>query len=146
MAFCLELPGASVILGHMAKVPMFISFASEGERIRDLFVGQGRRPDTPWEIVDRSAHESFDERWKTQMCSRIKKCHVVILLLERTTYAAEGAIWELNCGLRGGIPAFGVWISKQSRWPVPSCLRPENIIDGTWEGVRNMIRKAVEMN
>jgi hypothetical protein len=57
-----------------------ISVAIEDERIRDLLVGQGRHPDAPCEVIDWSAHERFDERWKTQTRSRIKRCRLVNLL------------------------------------------------------------------
>jgi hypothetical protein len=130
----------------MAKIPAFISFAAEDVRIRDLFVGQGRHEDTPWEITDWSAYDPFDEKWKTQMRPRIKRCHVLILLVGKTTYAAEGAIWEVNCGLQEGVPAFGVWISKSDRGPIPQCFKAENVIDWTWEGVGGMIRKADQMH
>jgi hypothetical protein len=130
----------------MAKVPAFISFAIEDERIRDLFVGQGRHSDTPWEIIDWSVYEPFDEQWKTKMRSRIKRCRVLILLVGKATYAAEGALWEVNCGLEEGVPAFGVWISKTDRGPTPSCFKAENVIDWTWEGVGEMIRKADQMH
>lgn len=129
----------------MAKIPTFIAFAAEDSRIRDLFVGQGKHPDTPWEIVDWSAHEAFDEHWKTQMRSRIKRCRAVVLLVGKTTYQAEGALWEVRCGLEEGVPAFGVWISKTERGPVPSCLNSNNIIEWSWAGVGEMIRKADEM-
>jgi hypothetical protein len=129
----------------MQKTPTFISFAAEDSRIRDLFVGQGKHSDTPWEITDWSAHEAFDERWKTQMRSRIKRCRVVIMLIGKMTYQAEGAIWEVKCGFEEGIAAFGVWISKTERGPVPPCLNPNSIIEWTWAGVGEMIAKADKM-
>src|SRR5690349_15101892 len=103
----------------MTKVPTFISFAAEDARIRDLFVGQGRHPDTPWEIIDWSAHEPFGERWKTQMRPRIARCTVLVLLIGQNTYASEGALWEVSCARQEGLPTFGVWISKSSPAPLP---------------------------
>ncbi len=83
----------------MAKrVRAFISFAAEDERIRDLFVGQGKLTETPWEIADWSIHEPFTEKWKTQARERIRRTDVVIMLVGKNTWAAEGAIWEVNCG------------------------------------------------
>jgi len=130
----------------MSKTPAFISFAAEDVRNRDLFVGQGKHADSPWEIIDWSAHEAFDEQWKSQMRSRIKRCRVVILLVGQTTFQAEGAIWEVRCGFEEGVPAFGVWISKTDRGPIPSCLGPNNIIDWSWDGISEMINNAAKMN
>ncbi len=67
---------------------------------------------------------------------------MVIQLVGLNTHRAEGAIWEVNCGFEEGLRAFGVWISKTSRGPIPSCFKANNIIDWTWDGVGEMIRKA----
>jgi len=130
-------------MSTMSKTRAFISFASEDARIRDLFIGQGKHPDTPWEIHDWSLHEPFSEEWKTQTRARIKQCHVVIQLVGPLTAQAEGAIWEVNCGLEEGKKAFGVWISKDNHGLIPSCFKANNIIDWTWDGVAKMIAQAV---
>jgi hypothetical protein len=122
------------------KIPVFISFAFEDRQMRDLFVGQSRHPNTPWDISDYSAHEPFSERWKSQMRRRILRSSVVILLVGPHTHIAEGALWEVETGLELGIPAFGIWTRREERGPVPSCLRPENIIDWSWESISHMIR------
>src|SRR4051812_22895826 len=111
----------------MAKVPAFVSFAAEDAQMRDLFIGQGKHPDTEWEIADWSLHEPFSEKWKTQTRPRISRCNAVIMLVGKETYLAEGAIWEVKCALEEGVPAFGVWISKTERGPVPPCLKSNNI-------------------
>jgi len=126
----------------MAKTPAFISFAKEDERIRDLFVGQGKHPDTPWEITDFSLHEPFSERWKTQTRPRIARCKIVIQLVGKLTHKADGAIWEVNCGLEEKVPAFGVWISKDDHGPVPPCFEAKHIIEWTWAGIGQMMQHA----
>lgn len=127
----------------MAKrVRAFISFAAEDERIRDLFVGQGKLTETPWEIADWSIHEPFTEKWKTQARERIRRTDVVIMLVGKNTWAAEGAIWEVNCGTGEGKKAFGVHISKDDKGRIPSCFTEKNVIEWTWNGVADMIRKA----
>lgn len=128
------------------KVSAFISFAAEDERYRDFFVGQGRHSDTPWEIIDWSAHEPFSERWKTQMRPRIHRAKVVIMLIGTETHQAEGAIWEVEAGLEEGLPAFGVQIHKEKTPTIPSCLKPEHVIPWTWDGVGAMIRKAAALS
>ena len=129
----------------MPKLPAFVSFAAEDARIRDLFVGQGKHPDTQWEITDWSLHEPFTERWKTQTRPRIHRCNVVIMLVGLETHRAEGAIWEVACAQEKSIPTFGVWISKTQRGPRPSCFQSNNMIDWTWDGIAQMMCKAAEM-
>lgn len=126
----------------MSKLRAFISFAAEDARIRDLFIGQGKHSDTPWQIADWSLRLPFDAKWKTQTRSRIKRCHVVIQLIGATTFLAEGAIWEVECAKQEGIPAFGVWISRPPRPPIPSCFKRNNIIPWTWDGIADMIDKV----
>lgn len=129
----------------MNKVRTFISFSAEDDRIRDLFVNQGKHPDNPWSIADWSLHEPFSEKWKTQTRPRISTCNVAIQLVGLKTYQAEGAIWEIECAKQEGVPAFGVWISKTDRGPIPSCFKANNIIDWTWDGVAQMIRRATSL-
>lgn len=129
----------------MPKARTFISFAAEDAWARDLFVGQGKLPATPWEIVDLSLHEPFTDSWKTRTRSRIKGCDIVLQLLGVGTYRADGAIWEVECAKQEGVPSFGVWISKTERGPVPSCFASNNVIDWTWDDVDNMIRQALAM-
>ncbi len=126
----------------MSKLRAFISFAAEDARIRDLFVGQGKHSDTPWAIADWSLRLPFTEKWKTQTRSRIKRCHAVIQLVGATTFLADGAIWEVECAKQEGIPAFGVWINRPPRPPIPSCFNRNNMIPWTWDGIAEMIEKV----
>ena len=126
----------------MSKLRAFISFASEDIRIRDLFIGQGKHSDTPWEIADWSIQIPYSEKWKTQTRSRIKRCHVVIQLVGQFTSMSEGAIWEVECAKQEEIPAFGVWVSRNSRGRIPSCFGRNNIIDWTWDGIGEMIQEV----
>lgn len=125
------------------KVKAFISFAAEDARIRDLFVGQGKLPETPWEISDYSIHEPFSERWKTQAREKIRRSEIVIMLVGKETWRADGAIWEVNCGFEEEKKAFGVHISKDDKGRVPSCFTEKNVIEWSWDGIADMIRRAV---
>jgi len=140
LGFVLKRPARQV--GQIrGKVPTFVSFDFDDARMRDLFVGQGRHPGTPWEIIDWSAHEPFTERWKTEMRKRILRSDALVLLVGTRTHSAEGALWEVRAALEFGIPAFGVWLSEE-RGSIPPCFRPEHIIQWTWEGVAAMIHES----
>ena len=127
----------------MAKARVFISFAAEDAWARDMFVGQSRHPDTPWEIVDLSLHEAFSERWKTQTRPRIKGCDVAIQLIGSETHLADGAIWEVECAKQEGVPAFGVWIDKSNKGRIPSCFATNDVIEWTWNGVARLVNQAL---
>lgn len=126
----------------MKRLPAFVSFAAKDARIRDLFVGQSRHPDTEWEIIDWSLHQPFDEKWKTQTRPRIARSGVVIVLIGSDTYQADGAVWEINCAKEEGVPVFGVWISKTRRGRIPPGLSMNNIISWTHAGIKKRMKQA----
>ena len=129
----------------MPKLPAFVSFAAEDARIRDLFVGQSRHPDTEWEIIDWSLHRPFDERWKTQTRPRIVRSGVVVVLIGPGTHRAEGAIWEINCAKAAGVPVFGVWINRTKRGRIPPGLTVNNIINWSHAGIKRRMQTAARL-
>jgi len=52
----------------LAKKRIFISFAKEDIQYRDLFCGQKELKDTPFDFVDLSVKEPWDEKWKVGIC------------------------------------------------------------------------------
>ncbi len=80
----------------MAK-RVFIAFAIEDRKYRDFLVGHARNPRTPFEFVDMSAKEPWDEKWKTNCRSRVKGCDGVIALISKNTVNADGELWEIKC-------------------------------------------------
>ncbi len=49
---------------------IFVSFAAEDIRYRDLLIGQAKNEDSPFSFVDMSVKEPWDERWKTNCRAR----------------------------------------------------------------------------
>jgi hypothetical protein len=121
----------------------FISFAVEDEAARNLFVGQSRHSETPFELADFSLHKPFDNSWKTQTRPRIKGCDVVIVLIGEGTHAAEGVLWEIKAAKEEGVPLFGVYIDKGDKGRMPGSLFGIPVINWTWNGIAKQIRKAV---
>jgi antiphage defense system Thoeris ThsB-like protein len=128
------------------KPRAFISFAAEDAQARDLFVGQSRHPDTPWEIADFSLHEPFENAWKAKTKPRIKGCDVVILLIGKGTHQARGALWEIEIARELAVPVFGVHISKDDKGKLPGCMFGIPVIHWTWEGIAKQITKATRMS
>jgi hypothetical protein len=118
---------------------IFISFAVEDEYARDFLVGQARNRQSPFEFVDMSLKEPFDERWKSQCRTRIKGCHGVIALLSPNTSRATGARWEMWCANDEMIPMIGVHISKDSKGAIPPELQGKRVIEWSWDGIAQFI-------
>ncbi|QDU21870.1 TIR domain-containing protein [Urbifossiella limnaea] len=123
----------------MAKKRVFISFAVEDVRARDLLVGQSKHDDTPFEFVDMSVKEPWDSEWKTRCRTKIRGCDGVIALLSKNTQYASGALWEIKCAVEEGIPITGVHIYKDSKGPIPSDLIGHDVIEWTWDGIGDFI-------
>jgi len=129
----------------MAKTRAFISFDFDNDaRYRDFLIGQAKNPNSPIEIDDWSLKYPFDEKWKTQCRERIKRTDIVIMLIGKNTYRAQGAIWEVQCAKDEGIPVFGVYINKDDKGGIPSSLKDCAVIEWTWDGIAKKVKELVK--
>lgn len=108
---------------------IFISFASEDTRYRDLFTGQMKMRDAPFVFTDMSLQEPFNDKWKTRCREKIKGCHGFIALLSKKTWRAEGARWEMACAVEEGLPSLGVHIHRDDKGAVPPELGRVRVIE-----------------
>jgi hypothetical protein len=121
------------------KNRIFISFAIDDARYRTMLVGQAKNEDSPFEFVDMSVKEPWDEKWKTQCRSRIKGCDGVIALLSTNTANADGQLWEMKTANEEGVPMIGVYIDKNNKPSIPEALRGKKVIEWTWPGIAAFI-------
>ena len=63
---------------------VFIGFALEDRVYRDFLVGQAKNERSPFEFIDMSVKQPWDENWKANCRSRIRGCDGVIALVSRT--------------------------------------------------------------
>jgi hypothetical protein len=56
------------------KNRIFIAFAAEDAKYRTMLVGQAKLEHSPFEFVDMSDKEPWDEKRKTQCLTKIKGC------------------------------------------------------------------------
>lgn len=117
---------------------VFIAFAKEDERTRDLFVGQRLHPGTPFEWTDMSVKEPYASEWKARVRTRIKRSDGVIALISGSTPAADGQLWEIQCAVEEGKPLLGIWIEKGYRTK-PSQMGSAPCKEWTWDAVEEFI-------
>lgn len=116
---------------------VFVSFAAEDAYARDFLVGQARNAKSPFDFIDISVKEAFDERWKTQCRTKIRGCDGVIALLSTHTWRADGARWEMWCARDEGKPILGVHISNDLNRVLREVLREhERAIRGIKEALK----------
>lgn len=87
---------------------VFTSFAIEDAHLRTLLVGQARNDRIDFELIDYSVKEPWSSSWKTECRSRIRTCRAMIGIITRNTPQADGALWELRCGLEEGLPLLAI--------------------------------------
>jgi len=107
---------------------------------------QAKNERTPFKLKDRSLHEPFSNAWKTQTREIIRNSELVIVMIGRDTYRAEGALWEIKAALEEGVPVIGVHINKSPKGLVPSILKGCPVISWTHEGIYREIKKAIKQN
>ena len=119
---------------------VFVGFAVEDKKYRDLLRGQSKLGDCPIDYTDFSVKEPWDSSWKTKCRQRIKGCDGVIALLSKNVKNADGARWEIKCAVEEGVPILGVHIFKDDAY-VPTELSGKKVISWTWDGIGNWIKK-----
>jgi len=120
----------------MAK-RIFTSFAVEDRNLRDLLIGQARNENSPFEFVDMSVKEPWDNSWKTNCRTKIKGCDGMIIIVTSNTQKATGQLWEINCAKEEGVPRRGIWGHKDDQHSnLPVELDGVRIVDWTWDNIK----------
>jgi len=119
---------------------LFISFAIEDKVYRDFLVGQARNANSPFEFVDMSVKQAWDEKWKTNCRSRIRGCDGLIVLVSKKTASAEGALWEVRCADEEEIPILGMYCTTENRpAALPSALKGVKIVGWSWSNIARFV-------
>lgn len=122
----------------MANKRIFIAFAVEDRRYRDFLAGQAKLKDSPFEFVDMSVKDPWDEKWKTNCRSRVKGCDGVIALISENTKHAEGELWEIQCADEEDVPTMLMWINDE-RPALPALIRGRRINVWSWNNLNSFI-------
>ncbi len=119
---------------------VFIAFAKEDERVRDLLKGQSLHTNSPFEYIDMSVKQPYDSAWKTKVRTRIRGSDGVIALISNNTSSADGEKWEIQCAIDERKPLLGIWPYSNSK-PTPSIMAGQTIIEWTWPGIAAFINR-----
>jgi hypothetical protein len=97
------------------KKVLFIAFAIEDERQRDFLKGQSLSPRKPYEFIDMSVKEPYDDEWKARVRTRIKRSDGVVALVSKNSLTSDGQKWEIKCAKEEGKPVIGIWAYTDDR-------------------------------
>lgn len=125
-----------------SKKRVFISFSKKDEKYRDYLVKQAKSERSPFEFMDMSVKQPWQESvWKQKCRSKIKSCDGMIVLLSRNTYHSKGARWEIKCAREEGVPLIGMHVKKDDVGSVPPELRGKKIITWSWDNLDSAINR-----
>lgn len=119
---------------------IFVSFAMEDVRLRDLLRGQARNENSPFEYIDMSVKNPWDSKWKTNCRTRIKGCDGVIAIITNNSKDAEGQLWEIKCAKEEGIPILGIYGYEKHYWATLPASYTIRIVDWRWNTIASWLR------
>ena len=120
---------------------IFISFAMEDEAYRDYLVNQARSETSPFDFVDMSVKQPWNEAvWKKKCRAKIRRCDGMIVLLSKNTWNSSGARWEIRCAKAEGVPVVGMHIRKNDKGAIPPELKGKKIITWSWDSLKSILK------
>jgi len=123
----------------MANKRVFVAFAIEDETTKILFTGQAKNKNVPYDFVDMSVKEPWDEQWKTNCRTKIKGCDGFIALVSKNTKKASGQLWEIDCAKEEKIKMRGIYIKEATSADKPDNLYGVVCKEWTWDNVKEFI-------
>ena len=97
------------------KKVIFVAFAIEDARIRDMIKGQSLHTNSPFEYVDMSVKEAYDEDWKKKVRTRILRSDGVLVIASKNSLTSSGQKWEIQCAREERKNIRGIWAYKEDR-------------------------------
>jgi len=128
----------------MAKPRVFTSFDFEhDEDIRNLFVGQAKNPDSPFDLADWSLKEPLTGDWKEKIRTRIRKVDQVVILCGTQTHTATGVAAELTIAREEGKPYFLLVGRADKLCTRPTTALPaDKLYKWTWDILKQLVGGA----
>jgi hypothetical protein len=114
---------------------IFVAFAIEDQRVRDMIKGQSLNTDSPFEYIDMSVKEAYDEEWKKRVRTRILWSDGVLAIVSKNSLASSGQKWEIQCAKDEGKPLRGIWAYKEDR----TDLTGVKTMAWTWSNIASWI-------
>jgi hypothetical protein len=113
------------------KKVIFVAFAVEDESIRNMIKGQSLNTNSPFEYIDMSVKEAYDEEWKKRVRTRIVRSDGVLVIVSKNSVNSSGQKWELQCAKEEKRKIRGIWAYKEDR----TDLAGVNTMVWTWENI-----------
>jgi hypothetical protein len=119
---------------------IFIAFAVEDIRTRDLLVGQAKNDNSPFEFVDMSVKTPWETDWESKCRTKIKGCDGLIALISKNTSLATGQLFEIKTAEEEKIPVMLMY-SSNDRPTLPYPLNSRLINVWSWANIKSFLSK-----
>lgn len=117
------------------KKVIFVAFAIEDERIRDMIKGQSLNAKSSFEYIDMSVKEAYEEGWKEKVRTRIRRSDGVLIIVSKNSLNSTGQKWEIQCAKEEKKNIRGIWAYKDDR----TKLDGVNTMLWTWDNIADWI-------
>lgn len=117
------------------KKVVFIAFPIEDERQRDFLKGQSLLTKSPFEYVDMSVKEAYDNDWQEKVRMRIRRSDGVIVLVSKNSLSSTGQKWEISCAKQERKPILAIWAYTADR----TVLAGVATVAWSWKGIADFI-------
>ena len=117
------------------KKTVFVAFAIEDEKQRDLLKGQSLNTNSPFEYIDMSVKDAYDSGWKSKVRARIKRSDGVIALVSKNSLTSSGQKWEISCAKDEKKKTLGIWAYTEDR----TNLVGVRTVVWTWDAIAKFI-------
>ena len=117
------------------KKVIFVALAMEDVRICDMIKGQSLNTNSPFEYVDMSVKEAYEDEWKKKVRTRILRSDGVLVIVSKDSLTSSGQKWEIQCAKEEKKKIRGIWAYKEDRTE----LAGVNTMVWTWPNLTNWI-------
>lgn len=117
------------------KKVVFIAFAIEDKKQRDLLKGQSLNTKSPFEYIDMSVKQAYDKEWKERVRTRIKRSDGVIVLVSKNSLTSSGQKWEIKCAKEERKKIRGIWAYTNDRTNIEGVYTRA----WTWDNIKDFI-------
>jgi predicted GTPase len=121
------------------KKRVFVSFDFDNDKVlKDFIVGQSRRGDSPFSVVDTSLKEEQPMKtWEEKARAAIKRSDIVVVMVGPKTHEASGVLKEVKMARDEGIKIVQVIGYKDGDYTaVPNAGR---LYSWNWENLKNLL-------
>jgi hypothetical protein len=124
----------------MATIPVFISFDYDhDDDLRTLLVGQGKHPDSPFNVADWSIKEASAD-WKEKARARIRRVNQVIVICGNHTDSATGVNVEIGIARDESRPYFLLAGRADGNNKRPTGAQStDKVYNWTWDNLKALI-------